>query len=182
MDESFRIQVSSRLVDQLAKDADKLKKKTKKPKPKIPHEPRRPEVKEQKKVSDDSEKQKETPAAGWPLQPPFFVPVNPVHSASAEIEAIRAVLEQSEKVLDRLQKQEAEMLQEVTKKAKDLHDKEFTLPEPKTIPCLDEKNACAECYKENAQNPLKCASVTERFADCARRVRQQMSSPAKLAT
>ncbi|CAM8876940.1 unnamed protein product [Rhodiola kirilowii] len=183
MDDSFRIQVSSRLVDQLAKDDHKLKKKTKKPKAKIPSESRRTEVKEpQKKISDDSEKHNGNAAAGWPLQSPFFVPVNPpVYSASAELDAIRSVLDQSERVVEQLQKQEDEKLQEVTKKAKELHDKEFMLPKAKTNPCLDQKNACLQCYKENAQNPLKCATVVERFADCARRVRQQVTSQANLA-
>ncbi|THG12897.1 hypothetical protein TEA_027783 [Camellia sinensis var. sinensis] len=48
------------------------------------------------------------------------------------------------------------MVQEVTQRAKDLHDKQFKLPTQKKLPCLIEKNACFECYKENDKNPLKC--------------------------
>ncbi|KAK4358904.1 hypothetical protein RND71_021133 [Anisodus tanguticus] len=67
------------------------------------------------------------------------------------------------------------MLQEVTKKAKDLHDKEFKLPNQKPIQCLDERDACFKCYKEHEKDPLNCANVVQNFAECARRVKQQVS-------
>ncbi|KAJ8543825.1 hypothetical protein K7X08_025443 [Anisodus acutangulus] len=112
----------------------------------------------------------------WPVQPPLFMPVPPpTHPAIAELDAIRSVLKESEKVVERLQKQEENMLQEVTKKAKDLHDKEFKLPNQKPIPCLDERDACFKCYKEHEKDPLNCANVVQNFAECARRVKQQVS-------
>ncbi|PIN11824.1 hypothetical protein CDL12_14461 [Handroanthus impetiginosus] len=170
MGESFTIQISSNLVKHLVDDGEKVKKKTRKPKAKIPQEPQHP-----KQLSDNSEAHK-TPAAGWPLQPPLFLPPPPQRSANAELEAIRSVLEESEKVAEKLQKQEENMLQEVTQRAKDLHDKEFKLPHQKPMPCLDEKDACLKCYKEHVKDPLKCAQLVKEFADCARTVRQQVSA------
>lgn len=166
MGESFAINVSSKLVNQLANDADKLRKKTKKPKPKIA--PGFPQP--QTLPCQDA------PSTGWPLQPPLFLPVSPPPTvANAELDAIRSVLQESENILERLQKQEANMVQEVTQRAKELHDKEFKLPYQKPMPCLAEKDACLECYREHAKDPLKCAHVVKLFADCARVARQQVS-------
>ncbi|KAL7165192.1 hypothetical protein ACSBR2_040966 [Camellia fascicularis] len=87
----------------------------------------------------------------------------------AELDAIRSAIQESEKVLEKLQKQEEVMVWEVTQRAKDLHDKEFKLPTQKPLPCLMEKNACFECYKENDKNPLKCADAVKNYKDCIRR-------------
>ncbi|KAG5039708.1 hypothetical protein JHK85_012184 [Glycine max] len=62
-------------------------------------------------------------ACASPLFLPATLPVQPVHS---ELEGIQSVLQESERVLERLQKQEENMLQEVTQKAKDLHDKSIS--------------------------------------------------------
>ncbi|GMP95929.1 hypothetical protein CsSME_00044788 [Camellia sinensis var. sinensis] len=136
MGESFTIQISGNLVKQLADDGEKSKKKTKRSKTKIPREPQQSQTK-----------------------PPIFLPLSPSpHSSSAESDAIRSAIQESEKVLEKLQKQE-----------KDLHDKEFKLPTQKPLPCLMEKNACFECYKENDKNPLKCADAVKNYKDCIRR-------------
>ncbi|OVA19532.1 hypothetical protein BVC80_9051g26 [Macleaya cordata] len=171
MGESFTLQISSSLVSQLAGNEDKSKKKTKKPKPKIPRE----KLKKQTSDSFETHKGTTTASAGWPLQPPLFLPIQPAPTqvANEELDAIRSVLKESERVVERLQKQEENMVQEVTQKAKELHDKEFKLPYQKPIPCLKEQESCLECYKENAKDPLKCAQVVSRFAECARIVRQQ---------
>ncbi|XP_008227642.1 PREDICTED: uncharacterized protein LOC103327135 [Prunus mume] len=172
----FSIQISSNLVDKLVHDAEKSKRKPRRTKIKVPREPQQPQTKtNQKQVSDDSETLKGTGAKGWPLQPPIFVPVTPPsQSTYAELDAIRSVLQESSKVLERLQKQEENMVQEVTQRAKELRDKEFKLPFQKPMPCLTEKDACLACYKEHANNPLKCAGFVKSFEDCARRIRQQV--------
>ncbi|KAJ0476104.1 hypothetical protein HanHA300_Chr13g0473381 [Helianthus annuus] len=90
--------------------------------------------------------------------------------------AIRSVLQDSEKVFEKLEKKEDEMVVEVTQKAKELHDKEFKLPQPKPMPCSTDLTACLECYKENTKDPLKCSTLVKNFADCARTIRQQVSS------
>ncbi|KAE8727633.1 HAT transposon superfamily [Hibiscus syriacus] len=171
---NFSIQISSSLISQLAEDDVKPKKRTKKTKSRVPRESPQPETKvDQKQISDDSEQQKGTADTRWQVPPSFFLPINqPPYSASAELDAIRSVVKESENVVEKLQKQEENMVQEVTQKAKDLHEKEFKIPEPKPIPCLVERNAWMTCYKENANDLTKCASLAQNFADCARKVRQ----------
>lgn len=179
MAEAFTIQISSNLVKQLADEGEKLKKRSKKPKAKTPLKDTSQANAQQKPVSEDPDMIKGHAPTGWPLQPPLFMPVPPQQPAIAELDAIRSVLQDSEKVMERLQKQEENMLQEVTQRAKDLHEKEFKLPEHKPIPCLEERDACTKCYKENEQNPLKCANAVQNFADCARRVKQLLSAADK---
>ncbi|KAL7182862.1 hypothetical protein ACSBR1_041521 [Camellia fascicularis] len=180
MGESFTIQISSNFVKQLADDGKKSKKKTKRSKTKIPREPQQSQTKaHQKQISGDSEIPKLTAPVGWTIQPPIFLPLSPPpHSSSAELDAIRSAIQESEKVSEKLQKQEEVMVQEVTQRAKDLHDKEFKLPTQKPLPCLMEKNACFECYKENDKNPLNCADAVKNYKGCIRRA----SSAAKSAT
>jgi hypothetical protein len=45
-----------------------------------------------------------------------------------EVEAIRSILKESEAVLETLEKKEAGARQELSKRAKELHNKEFKLP------------------------------------------------------
>ncbi|KAH0712715.1 hypothetical protein KY289_008674 [Solanum tuberosum] len=173
MGESFTIQIHSNLVKQLADEGEKLKKKTRKLKTKMQRENK---TTHQKLISSDPDVVRGSAATGWPVQPPLFIPVPPLpHPAIAELDAIRSVLKESEEVVEKLQKHEEKMLQEVTKKAKDLHDKEFKLPNQKPIPCLDERDACFKCYKEHEKDPLSCANVVQNFAECARRVKQQVN-------
>ncbi|KAL3499507.1 hypothetical protein ACH5RR_038600 [Cinchona calisaya] len=182
---SFTIQISSNLVNQLADESGKLKKKTRKPKPKLPRETKTSQQShsKQKQVSDDSEILKGPSAVGWPLQPPLYLPPppspTPTQPANSELDAIQSVLKESENVVERLQKQEANMLQEVTERAKDLHAKEFQLPQQKPMPCLDKYRACLNCYKENTQDFLRCRFLVNEYADCVRKVRQPVSSEDK---
>ncbi|PIA50065.1 hypothetical protein AQUCO_01300655v1 [Aquilegia coerulea] len=173
MGDPFTIQISSKLINQLAQEADKPKKKTKKPKPNVQKKPQQPQTNVQPKT-DGFETHQGAPAAVWPHQSPLFMPVapSPAQVANAELDAIRSILQESEKVVERLQKQEDNMVQEVTQRAKELHDKEFKLPYQKPMPCLAEKDACLECYKEYAKDPLKCANVVKSYADCTRKIRQ----------
>lgn len=176
----FSIQISADLVNRLANNSEKLKKKTKRTKTKIQREPPRPQTKlNEKQLHDDSGTPKGT-APGWPVQPPLFLPVTPpVQSANTELDAIRAVVQESERVLEKLRKQEDNMVQEVTERARDLRDKEFKLPYQKPIPCLEAYDACRACYKEYGNDILKCAPLTKSYYDCVRRVKQQVSSADK---
>ncbi|KAI6706591.1 hypothetical protein NL676_009553 [Syzygium grande] len=65
------------------------------------------------------------------------------------------------------------MLREVTERAKEPSDKEFKLPYQKPMPRLAQNNACLECYKEHAKDPLKYAHLLRSFVDCARRAPKQ---------
>ncbi|XP_010539872.1 PREDICTED: uncharacterized protein LOC104813805 isoform X2 [Tarenaya hassleriana] len=164
----FSIQISSRLISQLLEGNSQQKRKQKKAKPKVSPKPKS----ESKKTLHDSE-------AKLPVQPPFFLPTlqqPPQTAAYAELEAIRSVLKESEKVLEKLEKQEKNMGHEVTERAMDLRDKEFKIPSPKPMPCSLENDVWMKCYKENVDDPLKCGGFARSFADCARRVRQQASS------
>ncbi|KAG6636986.1 hypothetical protein CIPAW_11G149200 [Carya illinoinensis] len=161
----FSIQISGNLLNQLADDTEKPK-KTKKIKPNVPR----------KEITDDSETFKGAAATGWPLQPPLFLPVNPpAQSAYTELDAIRSILQDSERVIGRLQKLEDSLAQEVTQRAKDLRDKEFKLPYQKPMPCLAENDAWLACYKEHPKDLLKCAPLVRNFESCIRRARQQVS-------
>lgn len=159
----FSIQISNDLVDKLVDDVVP-KKKTRKTRRKVTRETEKP----QSNVAGNPES---AAAPVWPVQPPLFIPATyPVQPAHSELEGIRSVLQESEKVLERLQKQEENMLQEVTQKAKDLHDKEYKLPQPKPEPCMAERLASLACYKEHIKDPLKCAGFVTNFADCVRKL------------
>ncbi|XP_040988258.1 uncharacterized protein LOC121235895 [Juglans microcarpa x Juglans regia] len=170
----FSIQISGNLLNQLADDTEKPK-KTKKIKANI-RGPKPQTNVNQKEITDDSETLKGAAATRWPLQPPLFLPVNPpAQSAYSELDAIRSILQDSERVIGRLQKQEDSMAQEVTQRAKDLRDKEFKLPYQKPMPCLAENDSWLACYKEHPKDLLKCAPLVRNFESCIRRARQQVS-------
>lgn len=169
----YTIQISTKLIDQLARDDEKVKRKFRKPKPK--------KVTPLQEETQDNGRElpsepKGSPAPGWPLPPPMYLPVTPAPPppppAIQEVEAIRAVLAESENVLEKLQKEEAGVRQELSKRAKELHDKEFKLPYQNPVPCTDERASCLECYKSNVEDPLKCAEAVKRFKACVRMARQ----------
>ncbi|XP_058009565.1 uncharacterized protein LOC110636332 isoform X2 [Hevea brasiliensis] len=172
----FSIQISSNLVNRLTDDGEKLKRKPKKTKTKVPREFVHPETKvNEKQLCDDPETLKGVPSMGRPVQHPLFLPVTPpAHSANTELDAIRSVIQESERILEKLQKQEDSMVQEVTERAKDLRDKEFKLPYQKPMPCLADYEACRDCYKEHGNDILKCAPLTRSYYDCVRRVKQHV--------
>ncbi|XP_076887301.1 uncharacterized protein LOC143537403 [Bidens hawaiensis] len=107
----------------------------------------------------------------------MYLPIpSPAVPANAEVDAIRSVIQESERVMEKVEKKESEMVAEVTQKAKELHDKEFKLPQPKRMPCWDDLKACLDCYRENIKDTLKCSTRVKSFADCARTIRQQFGS------
>lgn len=159
----FSIQISSSLINQLTEDEVKSKRRTKRTaKTKLPQEPQ---------ISTDFGDQNAARVPSWPIQPPLPL-TPPVSSINSELEAIQSVVRESERVLEKLRKQEENVLQEVTQKAKDLHEKEFKLPESKPLPCSAENDAWIACYKENRDDLMKCSYLVNKFADCARRARQ----------
>lgn len=172
----FTVQISGSLIDRLVGDGEKeketSKKKTKRSKPKVPREPENPQPNASERQSlYDFEKPK---TGGDPDS--VSLPTSPaLEFSKLELEAVPSVLHDSEKVVERLQKQEENMLQEVTGKAKDLRDKEYKPPNSKQILCMAERDASLACYKEHSEDPLKCAGLVTNFADCLRRVRQQIN-------
>ncbi|BAT75925.1 hypothetical protein VIGAN_01386200 [Vigna angularis var. angularis] len=158
----FTIQISNDLVNQLVDDGVP-KKKTRKSRRKVARDT-------EKSQSNETRKPDSAVIPGWPVQPPLHLPGTfPAQPPKSELESIKGMLQESEKVLERLQKQEETMLQEVTQKAKDLHDKEYKIPNPKPEPCTAERFATLSCYKEHIKDPLKCATLVTSFADCLRR-------------
>ncbi|WZZ34742.1 hypothetical protein YC2023_018143 [Brassica napus] len=166
----YTIQISSRLINQLAEGDNQPKRKAKKTKPKVSPQSKA----DQAKTHHDAEKSK--PMTELPTQPPFFFPVPQQAAANTELESIKSILKEGEKVLEKVERQERSIVHEVTERAKDLREKEFKIPEPKPMPCSSDHEAWKKCYEENVDNPLKCSSLVMRFQDCARRFRQQVSS------
>lgn len=179
MGDSFTIQLSSKLIDQIADGETKVKKRVKKPKPKIPAEP--PPTEKNVKPAPTTT-QTSSPIGGWPL-PPVFIPAPPppppTSTTVSELEAIRSVLQESEKTVEKLEKQEDKMIQELNQRATELRDKEFKLPYQNPTICTAERGACLRCYQEHAKDPLKCAQVVRSFAGCVRQTRIQVSSQVK---
>lgn len=169
----FSIQISSKLINQLAEGNDQPKRRAKKSKPKVSRQSKA----DQAKTFQDAEKP--NPMAELPMQPPFFYPIPQQAAAIPELESIKSVLKESEKVLEKLELQEKNIVHEVTERAKDLREKEFKIPEPKPMPCSSDHEASMKCYKENIDNPLKCNSLVRRFQECARRFRQQVNPEEK---
>ncbi|KAF8724982.1 hypothetical protein HU200_020706 [Digitaria exilis] len=170
----YTIQISAKLIDQLSRDDEKVKRKVRKPKPKKKTTVQRHEEPQDTAPEEfPSEPKTSSPApSGWPLQsPPMFLPVTPAPppppATMPEVEAIRSILKESEAVLEKLEKQETGVRQELSKRAKELHDKEFKLPYQNPMPCTEERTGCLECYKSNAKDPLKCAEAVRRFEACA---------------
>jgi len=174
----YTIQISTKLIDQLARDDEKVKRKSRKPRPK-----KKTTVQQHEEPQDITPKEfpsepktapapAPVPAPGWPVQPPpVFLSVTPAPPpppvAMPEVEAICSILKESEAVLEKLGKQETGARQELSKRAKELHDKEFKLPYQNPMPCTEERAGCLECYKSNAKDPLKCAEAVRRFEACA---------------
>ncbi|OIW09805.1 hypothetical protein TanjilG_32243 [Lupinus angustifolius] len=166
----FTIQISNDLVNKLVDDTVP-KKKARRTRRKVAREPEKPQSDlSQNQISDGSGKLESATPQVWPVQPSLILPATlPMQPAHSDLESIRSVLQESEKVVERLKKQEENMLQEVTQKAKDLHDKEYKLPNPKPEPCMAERVASLTCYKEHIKDPLKCATFVTNFAECLRR-------------
>ncbi|KAJ4846539.1 hypothetical protein Tsubulata_013541, partial [Turnera subulata] len=166
----FAIHISTDLVNRLTDDGEKARKKpARRTKPRITRDPAQPRAKANEKqlhYEPDARKGTNTSAAGWSVQQPLFAPVAPpvpVPSKDAKLAEIQSVIQQSEKVLEKLQKKEDTMVQEVTARAKELRDKEFKLPYQKPMPCLSDYEGLRECYKEHAKDILKCGPLTKSY-------------------
>ncbi|ESQ38229.1 hypothetical protein EUTSA_v10029018mg [Eutrema salsugineum] len=166
--DNFSIYISPGLIKQLAEGNDQPKRKAKRIKPKVS-----PQSKADQAKTHHDAAEKPNPMA---VQPPFFFPIPQQAAANTELEAIKSVVKESEKVLEKIERQEKNITHEVTERAKDLREKEFKIPEPKPMPCSSENEAWMKCYKENIDNPLKCSDLVMRFRDCSRWSKQQASS------
>lgn len=174
----FTINISAELIKQLVEDGQKSERRPKKTKAK-PQQPKQPQSKvKPKQAFDDPNPQigPVVPGSGWPLPAPLFMPPVSQSAQAAELDAIRSVLHESERVLENLNKKEESMVQEVTERAKTLRDQEFKLPYQKPLPCLAEKEAIEACYKESIKTPLKCQSLLRNYTDCSRKARQLLGS------
>lgn len=177
MEEPYTIQISSNLVNKIARESGQLKKKSKKTKPK-------------KQIVPPKHKPEPKPISSspWPVQSPIFMPVPaqppsapPVTIATSELEAIRSVLQESESIMKKLEQKEANMSEELNQRARELREKEFKLPYQNAVPCEAESEACKECYKENSQSLWKCEQVVKKYEDCALKawkLHQQVNSKA----
>ncbi|KAJ0264841.1 hypothetical protein HA466_0012400 [Hirschfeldia incana] len=173
----YTIQITPKLINQLAQGNEKPKRKAKRTKPKVSPPPQN-NADQARTHRDAAEKPK--PVAELPTQqPPFFFPIPQQTVAITELESIKSVLKESERVLEKVESQEKSIVHEVTERAKDLREKEFKIPEPKPMHCSSDHEAWKQCYKENVENPLSCSGFVMRFQDCARRFRQQVSSEGK---
>lgn len=168
MSEPFKVQISSDLIRRLVGEGDQ------KPviKPKVKPKVVRSDRSSNQAPGVDPKPSEET--GGWKPGLPSLLPLGvfpPV--ADKELDPIRKVLDEGERVVDKLQKEEARLLEEVKRNAKELHEKEYRMPEQKTMPCLKVKDTCVQCYKDHPKDPLQCAEAVKAFLDCTRRVQQQ---------
>ncbi|GLJ23431.1 hypothetical protein SUGI_0443490 [Cryptomeria japonica] len=174
MGDPFSVQISAGLVQRLVGEEDRrLRRKTK---PKVPRsDPKKNDspLVEAKHPKETDIPQVEAKASreteGWqpilPLLPGAVFP-----PLDTELNPIRKVLHESERVMEKLQKEEARMAEEVKRKAKELHEKEYRMPEQKSVPCSVLKDECVQCYKSHPGDPLQCAEAVKAFAECARQV------------
>ncbi|KAK8954161.1 hypothetical protein KSP39_PZI001866 [Platanthera zijinensis] len=164
MGDSYTVHISSNLLHHLTHEAKNPKNVKAKP----------PKTRDELKPASYAAASSSTPQK-WPVQPPLFRPARPPSPAVSELEAIKKVVQEGKAVLEKVEKREEDMIQELTKRAKVLHEKEFKLPYQKLAPCLNEREACLLCYKEHLEDPLSCASLVEKFADCARQARRKLN-------
>lgn len=177
----FSIQISSKLIKQLAEESDQPKRKAKRTKPKVSQRSKADQAK--------THAEKPTPKAETPVQPqpqpPFFFPIPPQQAAAAaaaesvELESIKSVLKESEKVLEKLERQEKNIAHEVAERAKHLRENEFKIPEPKPMPCSSDHDALMKCFRENIDDKLKCSGLVRIFENCARRFEKPVATEGK---
>jgi len=167
MSEPFKVQISSDLIRRLVGEGDQ------KPviKPKV-----KPKVVRSDRPSNQAPRVDPKPSeetGGWKPGLPSLLPLGVFPPVADELDPIRKVLDEGERVVDKLQKEEARLLEEVKRNAKELHEKEYRMPEQKAMPCLKAKDTCVQCYKDHPKDPLQCAEAVKAFLDCARQVQQQ---------
>lgn len=167
MSEPFKVQISSDLIRRLVGGEDQKPISKPKVKPKVVRSdhPSNQAPRVEPKLSKETE--------GWQPGLPSLLPLGVFPPVADELDPIRKVLGESERVVDKLQKEETRLLEEVKRNAKELHEKEYRMPEQKIMPCLNTKDACVQCYKDHPEDPLQCAEAVKAFLDCARRVQQQ---------
>ncbi|KAG0584043.1 hypothetical protein M758_3G181500 [Ceratodon purpureus] len=96
------------------------------------------------------------------------------HEQTHDLVPIYKVLEETEKLGEKLQKQEEKELEKVKQLAQDLQDKQFRAPSY-PIPCQTEKETCLQCYRGSTKSPLECAEAVRVFKECSQRVQQDFA-------
>jgi hypothetical protein len=69
--------------------------------------------------------------------------------ADKEMDPIRKFLDESERVMDKLKEEETRVLVELKNNAKELCEKEYKMPEQRTMPYLSVKYSYVQCYKDH---------------------------------
>ncbi|KAJ7092095.1 hypothetical protein O6H91_23G022200 [Diphasiastrum complanatum] len=111
-----------------------------------------------------------------PAPPPPPIQRNLSLDAHAQkIAAYSTLLEKTEKLASELQKRGAAELDEINRRAQELNNKQYRAP-IRSIPCVTEREACLQCYKENGKEPLKCKQRADAFLECARRAQTELAS------
>ncbi|CAL8462414.1 g1947 [Coccomyxa elongata] len=88
---------------------------------------------------------------------------------------LQEALRHSRRVGDMLLKVEEQEMAKVNQLTDDLLKKEYRAPLRET-PCLQEREACLQCYKNNSQDVLKCADAVAAYAACAQQAVAMASS------
>lgn len=92
---------------------------------------------------------------------------------NAALAPYRKVAADCEHAVQSLRRQEEKEREEVQRRAKELHSKQYHPPEPKPFPCPDEQKACITCLTDNREDPLKCQDAIKAYSLCAQQVRQR---------
>lgn len=175
--DAFSLQVTSELMHKLTKEnivatqSLKGRKPTQRPAPLKPSS----EPAESPKISKQDLQLPYYPGflsalPGIPKEQALEQPPKPTH----DLVPIYKVLEEAEKLSEKIQKQEEKELEKVKQLAQDLLDKQFRAPSH-PIPCQTEKELCLQCYKGSTQSPLDCAEVVRVFKECSQRVQQDFA-------
>ncbi|XP_050301378.1 uncharacterized protein LOC126739647 [Anthonomus grandis grandis] len=111
-----------------------------------------------------------------PIQPPAGLPVYMYEPSLTSLQLRQANVAELKKNDDYWQNR-IKSMEESHKTINEVLDKEYkkALEEFKTgkpaqnlkeIPCLESKKAVMKCYRENCDQPMKCAKIVQAFQEC----------------
>ncbi|KAH9568997.1 hypothetical protein CY35_03G108800 [Sphagnum magellanicum] len=185
INDPFALQVTPELMLKLTKEHRQPRKAAKPKQPPPPSSPpppivapRQPVIRRQmgREVLDQEEGvSQEIPRPFYPGFLSALPGLQQNNDLKKELVPIYKILEESEKLGEKLQKQEEEELGKVKQLAQELQEKQFFAPS-QPVPCTNEKEACIQCYRENSKNPLECANTVKLFKECSQRAHQSLLS------
>ncbi|CAK9221975.1 unnamed protein product [Sphagnum jensenii] len=175
INDPFALQVTPELMLKLTKEHRQPRKaaKPKQPPPPIVA-PRQPVIRRQmgmEVLDQEGGVSQEIPRPFYPGFLSALPGLQQNNDLKKELVPIYKILEESEKLGEKLQKQEEEELRKVKQLAQELQEKQFCAPS-QPVPCTNEKEACIQCYRENSKNPLECANTVKLFKECSQRAHQ----------